>query len=148
VLQIKLHIRLAEVSFLISSANLLTGPYVIREMLPATHYFALCGIGIQFPRLSDPFKAAEEYVYKIHRGANKNCEPLRAEVNGMNEGQGNLHFCTISKLAHDAMAGERYNTIDPIEEPPWSGMNHRRRCDKFLKDFPGLAKLKPMEVPW
>jgi hypothetical protein len=117
-------------------------------MHPATHYFALCGLGIQFPRLSDPFKAGEEYAYKLHRGTNSHCEALRAEVKDMMEGQGNLHFCTVSKLASDAMTGERFNTITPVEEPPWSGKNHRRRCDDFLKQYPGLKNMKPMEVPW
>ena len=92
------------------------GPRQFQHMLPATHYISLCSAGIQFPRMDDEFHAFEEYAYKIYRGPNKHCEPMKAEIKARNltmKGQGNFYFCRDSALAKEIMkkGGERENTI-------------------------------------
>jgi hypothetical protein len=92
----------------------------------------------------------DSYEYNLLLGRNEHCDKLLEEVKDMNEGQGNYHFCFVSDLAAKVMKRELFNSIAPPEEPPWSGMNHRRRCDMFWekhkKEFKHVKNA--MNIEW
>ncbi|KAE9379758.1 hypothetical protein N431DRAFT_327149 [Stipitochalara longipes BDJ] len=113
-------------------------PRNFQALPPATHYFATCGIGVQYPKQDFMRKALKDYYYKIENGASEHCGALlkKARENNMTEGEGNYHFCKESPLFKKVLRDENHSggrVLVPVEKAPWLGQATRWRCEHWLR---------------
>jgi hypothetical protein len=108
-----------------------------------------CRWGVQYPRKDFAGRPFADFYYLLENGPSEHCEALLKSVEGMTEVQGNWVFCKNSTLAKKVMDGEIIDAgrvLDPIEDSPWLGHNHRWRCKKWLGEH--KKELKNVTSAW
>jgi hypothetical protein len=138
-----------------TTTNKISGPLITRHEYPATHFFATCVWGVQYPKKSFATKPLKDFYYARENGPNEHCDALMewARDNKFKEGQGSWAFCKNSTLADKVMKAEVEwpgRLLYPVEGDPWSGHNHRWRCNHFLKEHEKEFKnvKSPEDIDW
>jgi hypothetical protein len=107
-----------------------------------------CRWGVPHPRKDFSGRFLADFCCKLENGPNEYCDALLKSMAGMIAAQGNWLFCKNSTIAKKVMEGEiigAERVLDPIEDSPWLGHNHRWRCKKWLgehqKEFKNVTSV-------